>query len=282
MNTGSFNHIFEPLSDQAARYSLLGIPYDASSSYRPGCRMGPNAIRDLAVSLNTCTERGVDLLELDAMDCGNLNLSNRVKHAFAEIEAYVSHLLELDSVPIMLGGDHSITMPCFEATLKRYPNLKLLYFDAHPDLYPDYDGDPYSHACSTYHIANLDDMNGDRITQVGIRASTPSQQALAKQAGIETIFAWDVDGFIYESDDPVYLSFDIDVLDPAHAPGCGNPVPGGISSRQTFQLIQSIKAPIVAMDLVEVNLLLDPHGITALAAARVVIECLGMIESQST
>jgi len=244
--------------------------------------MGPNAIRELAVSLNTCTERGVELVGLDAMDCGNLSISNRVKQAFSEIESNVSNFIKSKSIPIVLGGDHSITMPCFKAALKHYPNLRLLYFDAHPDLYPDYDGDPYSHACSTYHIANLDGMSGDRITQVGIRASTPAQQALAKQSGIETIYAWEVEGFSYRNNDPVYLSFDIDVLDPAHAPGCGNPVPGGISSRQAFEMIQSIRAPIVAMDLVEVNPLLDPQGITALAAARVIIECLGMMEAQST
>ena len=194
----------------------------------------------------------------------------------------IGELIESGVTPIILGGDHSITMPCFEAALAHYPTLKLLYFDAHPDFYPDYDGDPFSHACTTYHILNLDDMTGDRITQVGIRASTPAQQTFAQQSGIQTVHAWEVDGFVYESDDPVYLSFDIDVLDPAHAPGCGNPVPGGISTRQAFSLIQSIQAPIVAMDVVEVNPLLDPQGITALAAARVVVECLGVMASQST
>lgn len=244
--------------------------------------MGPKAIRELAISLNTCTERGLDLIDVDAVDCGDLALSNRVKQAFANIESNVSKIIESGSVAIVLGGDHSITMPCFEAALKHHPNLRLLYFDAHPDLYPDYEGDPYSHACSTYHILNLEGMRGDRVTQVGIRASTPSQQEVAGKSEIQTIPAWEVDGFVYQSNDPVYLSFDIDVLDPAYAPGCGNPVPGGISSRQAFNLIQSIRAPIVAMDVVEVNPLLDLHGITALAAARVVVECLGVMAPRST
>lgn len=273
----AFSGVFKLALDGIAQFALLGLPYDAGSSYRPGARLAPQAIRALSSSLNACTEDGLDLSQLRASDRGDLALSNRVHPAFSAIETALGTVLEAGTVPLVLGGDHSVTFPCFKATLARHPGLRLLYLDAHPDLYDRYDGDPSSHACVVRRVLELDGMEGKRITQVGIRATTPEQRACARQHGIRTVPAWEVERFVYASDDPVYLSFDIDVLDPAFAPGCGNPVPGGLSSRQALSLIQTLKIPVVALDVVEVNPLLDPSGITALAAARVVVELLGSI-----
>jgi len=231
----------------------------------------------MAESLNPCTERALDLSDLNALDLGDLALNNRVKQAFGVIRSAVGEQVGRGTVPIVLGGDHSITIPCFEAVLRHHPNLHLVYFDAHPDLYDRFEGDPFSHACVVRRILEMDGVKGQQITQVGIRASTPAQQAVAQDSGTHTVPAWEVEPFTFEADVPVYVSFDIDVLDPAFAPGCGNPVPGGVSTRQALDALRRVRAPIVGMDVVEVNPLLDPQGITALAAARVVIESLGIL-----
>jgi agmatinase len=264
--------LFEP-----PQFILLGAPYDGSSSFRPGARLAPAQIREMAESLNACTERGLDLSGLPATDDGDLALGTDRKAAPAQIESATSRVLEEGAVPLLLGGDHFVTVPAFRAALRKYPGLKLLYLDAHPDLYPDYEGDPLSHACVVSRILELEGMSGERITQVGIRAPTSQQLQAAQEAGIRVVPAWELPQFHYEEEGPVYLSLDIDVLDPAYAPGCGNPVPGGPSTRELLTLLQGIKCEIVALDVAEVNPLVDPSGITALAAARIVIELVGVL-----
>ncbi len=273
----SFNNIFKPVPYKKADFVLLGAPYDAGSSYRPGARLAPERIRALAESFNSCSERGIDLSPLRAYDAGDLALSNRAKPAFKTIETSVRKILDDSAVPIILGGDHSITIPSFQAALAHYPTLQLLYLDAHPDLYLTFQGDELSHACVVARVLEFKNMKGDRITQVGIRATTSQQAALAQKANICTVNAWDVDSFEYLVSGPVYLSLDIDVLDLAHAPGCGNPVPGGLTTRQLFSFIQKLKVKIVAMDLVEMNPLLDPADITSLCGARLITETLGVM-----
>jgi agmatinase len=273
----SFSGIFKFELMEKAGYALLGIPYDATSSFRPGARLAPRQIREVAESLPPCTERGLDLSTLSARDAGDLPLSNRLRTALTEIEAAVDALFEEGATPVLLGGDHIVTLPSFTAALKRYPDLKLLVFDAHPDLYEELQGDAYSHACVMARIVDLEGMSGDRITIVGVRAITPEQQKFAEAEGIKLIPAWDIDIFELLDEGPYYVSIDIDVLDPAYAPGCGNPVPGGPSTRELFATLQSLKCDVVAFDVVEVNPLLDPAGVTALAAARIVTEMLGVL-----
>jgi agmatinase len=194
----------------------------------------------------------------------------------------VGRVLDDGAVPILLGGDHIVTLPAFRAVLARHPDLRLLYVDAHPDLYPDYEGDSHSHACVVSRILELEGMAGGQVTQVGIRAMTPQQREAAQSSAIRVVPAWELPEFRYEEEGPVYLSVDIDVLDPAYAPGCGNPVPGGPSTRELFALLQSLRCEIVAFDVVEVNPLLDPSGVTALTAARIVTEMLGVFIQQQS
>ena len=239
----------------------------------------------MAESMSPCTERGVDLTGLDARDDGDLALPTQVEAAEAAIAGAVGEVIDSEAVPVLLGGDHGVTVPAFGAVLARRPGLHYLVFDAHPDLYPDYQGDPFSHACISHRIAQLAAMDGERIHQVGIRASNPSQREAASRLGVETVGAWELDRFDASAiDGPVYLSIDIDVLDPAHAPGCGNPVPGGLSTRQLLDAIHQLGdagVEIAAVDVVEVNPLLDDVGITALAAARIVAEVLGVLAAGS-
>ncbi len=277
----TFSGIFKSREEiSKPRYVLLGAPYDGSSSFRAGARLAPPQIRAMAESLNACTERGLDLSGLPAVDDGDLPLGTDREAALAQVESAVGQVLKEGAVPLLLGGDHAVTVPAFRAALRRYPDLKLLYLDAHPDLYPEFAGDSLSHACVVSRILELEGMSGARITQVGVRALTPPQQEVAQAEGIRVVPAWEFANFRYEAEGPVYLSVDIDVLDPAYAPGCGNPVPGGPSTRELLALLQDLKCEVVTFDVVEVNPLLDPSGVTALAAARLVTEMLGVLEAR--
>lgn len=273
----SFSGIFQPHPIENPQFILIGAPFDGSSSFRFGARRGPMQIRQMSESLSSCTERGIELAELAAWDGGNLNLSIQQTSAFEQIESSLNGILELGAVPIILGGDHSITIPAFKAVHGKYDDLKLLYFDAHPDLYDEYDGDKNSHACVVARILELDGVTGSDITQVGIRTKASQIKQAQSTSGIKTIHAWEIDEFLYEEKGPVYLSLDIDVLDPAFAPGCGNPVPGGLTSRELFEAIRKINANVVAVDIVEVNPQIDPTGITAIAAVRALSEILAVI-----
>lgn len=277
MAPSSFNGVFKSPANKPAEYALLGVPFDRASSFRAGAHLGPRVIRDMAESLNPCTERGVDLSALNAVDRGDLALSRDAEEAHGQIEDAITDVLKDGAVPIVLGGDHSITVPCFQAALARYLDVRLLYLDAHADLYEDFQGDRHSHACVAARILELDGMTGDRITQAGLRAWTPEQLELAEKHEVQTFSVWEMDRFEYETTKPVYLSLDIDVLDPAFAPGVGNPVPGGLSSRQLTDLIQALDVEIVGMDLVEVSPLLDRSNVTSVAAARMVLEMLGAV-----
>ncbi len=275
----SFCGIFKPDLQERAQYVLIGAPYDSGSSYRPGARLAPHQIREFSESLSSCTERGLDLIDLPARDAGDLILNNQAEDSFTKIETVIGEIFDTKAVPIILGGDHCITLPAFHAALNHHKNLKLLYIDAHPDLYPAFHGDPYSHACVAARILELDGVSGKNITQVGVRSTSSEQMKLLKDSGIKTIHAWEIDNFSFDEAGPVYLSIDVDVLDPAFAPGSGNPVPGGISTRDLISLIQRIRSKNIGMDIVEVNPLLDPWGITALAAVRAIMETLSVMTS---
>jgi agmatinase len=275
----SFCGIFKPDLSKRAQFVLIGAPYDSGSSYRPGARLAPHQIREFSESLSSCTERGDDLIDLPARDAGDLILNNQAEDSFTKIETVVGEIFDTKAVPIILGGDHCITLPCFKAALEHHKNLKLLYLDAHPDLYPSFHGDPYSHACVAARILELEGVSGESITQVGIRSTSADQLKVQKESGVKTIQAWEIESFVDKGDGPIYLSLDIDVLDPAFAPGSGNPVPGGMSTRDLITLIHKIRSQIVGMDVVEVNPMLDSSGITALAAVRVIMEALSVMTS---
>ncbi|MFB6285499.1 MAG: agmatinase [Candidatus Bipolaricaulia bacterium] len=275
MASASFNGVFGPSTDEPGAHALIGIPQDRASSFRAGAHLGPAAIREMAASLNPCTERGTDLARLNAVDQGDLSLSRDADSTRSQIASTVARAMNDGTMPIVLGGDHSVTVPSFNAALERYPDVQMLYLDAHPDLYTEFGGDPFSHACVVARILDMDGMTGDRITQAGVRAWTPEQREIADQHGIKTFSVGEIAPFRYETSKPVYLSLDIDVLDPAFAPGVGNPVPGGLSSRALIDLVQGLDVHIVGMDLVEVNPLLDRANVTSVAGARLVLEALG-------
>lgn len=252
-----------------ATVTILGIPLDANSSFMRGPAEAPPRIREVLHngSANLCSENGHDLgNEPRLQDLGDLDLEEET--AFVQIEAAVIQVLERDARALLLGGDHSITYPILRAYGKRYEGLNILHFDAHPDLYDELDGNRHSHACPFARI--MEEGLAKRLVQVGIRTMNPHQRAQAERFGVEVIEMknWEPD-LRFDFDGPVYLSFDMDVLDPAFAPGVSHHEPGGFSTRDVLQIIQNLNASIVGADIVELNPVRDPVGITAMAAAKV-------------
>jgi agmatinase len=179
---------------------------------------------------------------------------------------------------VSLGGDHSISYPVVRAYSRKYPGLTVLHFDAHPDLYDVWDGNRFSHACPFARI--MEERLVSRLIQVGVRTMNPHQKSQAERFGVEVIEMRDLQpGKSITPDGPVYLSLDMDVLDPAFAPGVSHHEPGGFSTRELLTLLQNLGKPLVGADLVEFNPQRDPSGITAMAAAKLYKEIVAsMIE----
>ena len=238
-----------------------------------GAAYAPARIREALYSgaSNLCAENGLDLgAEPRWQDLGDLKLDGD-GHAFEQIEATMADLVERGVCVLALGGDHAITYPIVRAFAGRYESLTLLHMDAHPDLYDEYEGNRLSHACPFARI--MEEGLARRLVQVGIRTMNPHQRAQAERFGVEVIdmLRWQP-GMRLQFDGPVYLSLDMDVLDPAFAPGVAHHEPGGISTREVIQLIQGVDAPIVGADIVEFNPARDLVGITAMAAVKLLKE----------
>lgn len=191
----------------------------------------------------------------------------------AAIEAAVANALRSAPRVIALGGDHSVTYPLVAATHRVHGDFSILHFDAHPDLYPEYDGDRYSHACPFARI--LEDGLTRRLVQAGIRCMSGVQRAQADRYGVEVIDmpAW-TRGVRPVVAGPVYISIDIDGFDPAFAPGVSHREAGGLAPRDVIAVIQEIEGPIVGADVVELNPSRDPLDITAPLAAKLVKELI--------
>jgi len=262
-----------------ARIALLGVPYDAASSFLRGAARGPAAIRDALSSgaTNGWTESMVDLraphVMIDAGDVGVIGSNDDIR---ARIEAAMVALMASSNRPIVLGGDHSITYPLLRAVRKRYARLAILHIDAHSDLYDSFEGNRYSHACPFARI--MEERLADRLVQVGIRTMNRHQREQAERFGVEvvTMRDWN-DGRVFSFAEPLYVSVDLDALDPAFAPGVAHREPGGLSSRQLIEILQRVRATVIGGDVVECNPNLDPAGITPLVAAKIVRELAARI-----
>jgi agmatinase len=255
---------------------LIGLPYDASSSYLRGPAEAPPLIRKALYSpaWNSWTEQRRDLAGPAGLsDAGDLPLSPTAE-ARGQIEAGVAALLADGWAPIALGGDHSVTYPILRAMSRSYPSLTILHIDAHPDLYDEFEGDRFSHACPFARI--MEEGLARRLVQVGIRGMNGHQRSQAERFGVEVIDmrAWEA-GKRPVVDGAVYLSIDLDGLDPAFAPGVSHREPGGLSVREVLTLVQDTQGTLVGADVVEYNPRQDLGGITAIVAAKIVKEVAG-------
>jgi arginase len=190
------------------------------------------------------------------------------------IEAGIAGLLADGSQPIALGGDHSVTYPILRAVSRYHPNLTILHIDAHPDLYDEFEGDRFSHACPF--ARTMEEGLARRLVQVGIRAMNRHQRSQAERFGVEVIDmrAWQA-GVRPVVEGSVYLSVDLDGLDPAFAPGVSHHEPGGLSVREVLSLVQDIRGTLLGADVVEYNPRRDVGGVTATVAAKIVKEIAG-------
>lgn len=255
---------------------LLGLPYDASSSFLRGAAGAPPLIRAAlrSPSGNDWTESLQNLALPGTLDdAGDLILPADAS-ARTLIASGVAAVIASGRRPVSLGGDHSVTYPILQAINATYPRPTILHIDAHADLYDEFDGDRYSHACPFARI--MEEGLASRLVQVGIRTLSAHQREQADRFGVEIIdmraFASGVRPVVYG---PVYVSMDLDGLDPACAPGVSHWEPGGLSVREVLTMIQALQSPIVGADVVEFNPVRDPSGMTAMVAAKIVKELGG-------
>ena len=258
------------------RVTVLGVPLDENSSFLRGPALAPARIRAAlrAGSMNLVTEDGVDLGErADWRDAGDLALGTG-DAAIADIEREMARVLATGSRVLSLGGDHSITAPILRAVAAIHPNLTILHFDAHPDLYDEFEGSRRSHACPFARI--MEEGLAARLVQVGIRAMNAHQRQQADRFGVEVIAMRDYHpGLALDLQGPVYVSLDLDALDPAFAPGVSHHEPGGLSVRDVLRLLAGVEAPIIGADIVEYNPIRDHAEMTAMVAVKFYKELVG-------
>ena len=253
----------------------LGIPLDENSSFLRGPALAPQKIREAfkSDSSNYFSESGLDLNDHpNWTDIGDIKLST-MPESFNEIDHAISEQLIQDNKLLVLGGDHSITYPIVKAVSRKHKHLNILHIDAHADLYDELDGKKYSHACPFARI--MEEELAVRLVQVGIRTLNKHQREQADRFGVEVYEMKDwSDDIKLKFDGPVYLSLDMDALDPAFAPGVSHYEPGGFSTRQILNIIQKFKGQLVGADIVELNPSQDINGMTAMVAAKFFKEIL--------
>jgi agmatinase len=258
--------------------SIIGIPFDDNSSFVRGTALAPPRIRQAfhSPSTNLFSEDLTDLGSVTSLsDLGDLNFSEDTD-AFSLIENTIHAALKQNTRLFSLGGDHSITYPILKAYASTYQELTIIQLDAHPDLYDEFDGNRFSHACPFARI--MEENLAQHLIQIGIRGINAHQKEQANKFKVETIDMKDWQKKpSFKIKGAVYLSLDMDVLDPAFAPGVSHPEGGGLSTREVLDIIQNLPGSVVGADLVEYNPNHDPTGITDVAAAKLMKEILARL-----
>ena len=252
---------------------LIGAPTDRHSSFLRGAAKAPPLIRAALWSDhgNMTSESGVELgVDVRLGDDGDLPLTESDGDD-SLIAAAVAQAAAAGAVPLVLGGDHSVTLPVIEALAARHGAIDILHFDAHPDLYDDFEGNPRSHASPFARI--MERGLARRLVQVGIRTLNRHCREQAERFGVEIVemrhFAPDS---VPRPSGPLYVSLDLDAFDPAVAPGVSHHEPGGLSVRDVLAVLDRVRSPIVGADIVEYNPGRDLNGVTAVLAAKLVKE----------
>lgn len=274
--------------------AILGIPFDAGTSYRPGARFGPQAIRQASRQLRTNfhpaynTEPYKVLQVADAGDVGCTPFN--IEEAIAQIETAATEVFAQAGAIVSLGGDHTIAVPLLRAVNKQAGAVALVHFDAHLDTWDTYFGAPYTHGTPFRRAAEENLFRDDASMHIGIRGPLYSRHDLEqdRELGFKVIHCDELQSHGIDhvverirrrvGDHPLYLSIDIDVLDPSHAPGTGTPEIAGMSSRELVNIIRGLQGlNLVAADIVEVAPAYDHAEITALAAATIAFEMVNLI-----
>ena len=264
---------------EEAEIVLFGAPFDSTTSFRPGARFGPAAIRHESFGLETYSPyQDKDLTDHRVFDGGDLELCfGSAESALTDIETTTEEILSDGKLPLLLGGEHLVTLGSLRAAAKRYPGLHVIHFDAHADLRDDYLGARLSHACV---IRRAHDLLGDgRIHQFSIRSGEREEFRFAKAHTDFHPFSFDglarTAAALREAEAPVYLTIDLDCLDPSIFPGTGTPEAGGVSFGDLLNAILTLRGlRVVAADVNELAPMLDASGASTAVACKVVRELL--------
>jgi agmatinase len=267
---------------------LYGMPMDWTVSYRPGSRFGPTRIREVSIGLEEYSPYlDRELEEVKYFDAGDIPLPfGNPQRSLNMIEEYIDQLLAADKFPLGMGGEHLVSWPVMKAMSKKYPDLAIIHMDAHTDLREEYEGEPLSHSTPIRKVAEL--IGPENVYSFGIRSGMKEEFQWAKENGMH-ISKFEVLEPLKEilptlAGRPVYVTIDIDVLDPAHAPGTGTVDAGGITSKELLASIHAIAKSdlrIVGGDLVEVAPIYDPSEQTANTASKLIREMiLGWVQKK--
>jgi agmatinase len=273
--------------------ALLGVPYDGGTSYRTGARFGPRAIREQSSLIRTWNPvlKVHPFQRLRVADCGDVDVVPiSIERTFAQVEKAVDAVTAAGAMPLIAGGDHSITLPILRSLARRHGPLSLIHFDAHPDTWDQYFGSKFFHGTPFRRAVEERLLDPRRMIQVGIRGPVygPEDFAFQDEHGIEIIrveavkeqgLAWVAERLGRLRGGPLYCSFDIDAVDPAYAPGTGTPEVGGLTSYEAVALVRALAGMnLVGADVVEVSPLYDgPGQVTALLAANLMFELVSVM-----
>lgn len=275
----------ESSNDNDKRFGIIGVPFDGTTSYLPGARFGPRSVREASYNFeryNLVLDKNINTKNYDFGDLEVVH--GNFKKTCSNLKTTISEILDMGLIPLTIGGDHSISCCVLKAIDENdelnFQNITIIHFDAHMDLRNQYMNEKYSHATV---MRRIFDMNPKEIIQIGVRSCSKEEAKFARENNLKIYTSYDVDEdleeiikFLKKIEGPIYVTFDIDVLDPAFAPSVGTPSPCGLNPKQTEKLVYSLKnKKIVGFDLVEVssNKIGD---ITSINAAKIIYDVLSL------
>ena len=266
-------------SFEEASVVLYGAPFDSTTSFRPGARFGPSAMRHESFGLETYSPyQDRDLMDIRVFDSGDLELCfGSSEMALSDIEKRAAEILKAEKVPLLLGGEHLVTLAAVRAVVDKYPDLHIIHFDAHADLRDDYLGAKLSHACVLRRCYEF--LGDNRIHQFCIRSGEREEFQFAAQHTDFHPFTFDgleeVVKRLKEKKVPVYFTIDLDCLDPSVFPGTGTPEAGGVSFLELLEAIRTVsQTNVVGADVNELAPMLDTSGVSTATACKVLRELL--------
>lgn len=262
---------------------MFGAPFDSTTSYRPGTRFASSAIRNESFGLETYSPyQDKDLMDYQIYDGGDLELPfGDPKEALRQIEEYVDTVLADDKIPLMIGGEHLVTLGAVRSAVKKYEELHIVHFDAHADLREEYLGVTLSHATVLHRCHDL--VGDNKIYQFGIRSGDREEFRWGKNHVITCKFNFDTLDEVVEKlkGKPVYFTLDLDVLDPSVFPGTGTPEAGGVTFMELLEAIKKVSAlNVVALDMNELSPIYDQTGASTAVACKILREMLLLFGSE--
>ncbi|MFV2015418.1 MAG: agmatinase [Candidatus Heimdallarchaeota archaeon] len=294
---GSFGGlVYQNIDIASADIVIVGIPYESAISGKKGTSFGPSQIRFVSKDMQTMTRSGDNLNKMAIADVGNIPIFPvEGSETRKSITSYYSYLLSKTNSPILaLGGDHSSTYPILKALAEK-GSVAIIWFDAHRDLLGELIGSNYSHGSSLRRAIELDNIDPNNVLLVGTRYMEPEEQEIVEISGIKELRMGDLENSNFNIEkfqdivreitsdvDYLYVSIDIDVLDPAFAPGTGTPVAGGMTPSQLMNFIKNIPCDIRGIDIMEVSPPLDTSGITIKSVLALITEILGRLSVTNT